>query len=371
MINSIITPTSISLIIDNVHRVIDDTHCHFYAVKDALVRYGEATTVYDEQEILDEIRDLVDIRTFIARVTEGRVEVSDNEVRFDGVPVKGVIAERLIHIIREGLDVRPLARFLERVSQNPILTARDEIYLFMESGNMPITDDGCFLAFKKVKSDYSSSHPGPDGKPFYNHIGTIVNMPVEECDTDRNSTCSRGLHFCSFQYLPDFGLGEESRVVIVKVAPEDVVAIPYDYNNSKGRAWRYAIVGEVPEAECKHLFEDKPVVSTFQFMDLAEDVHDNTQEMKDWAWSEYKAECECVDHCELDTCWTSAIPANATELKYWGDLTFTHNDMTYTGLDVHHYVDAFGQRGFARATGVPRTTIQGWLSKMVAHGYPD
>lgn len=365
MINSIITPTSISLIIDNVHRVIDDTHCHFYAVKDALVRYGEATTVYDEQEILDEIRDLVDIRTFIARVTEGRVEVSDNEVRFDGVPVKGVIAERLIHIIREGLDVRPLARFLDRVSNNPIVTARDEIYLFLESGNMPITDDGCFLAFKKVKGDYSSSHSGPDGKLFYNHIGTIPTLPREECNTDRNETCASGLHFCSFQYLPDFGLGEESRVVIVKVAPEDVVAIPYDYNNSKGRAWRYAIVGEVPESECAHLFDKTPVVTKFQFMDLAAD-DESEQVMNDWAWEEYKKECECIDACEAYPPCNAGIP-----IETWDNIEFTHNKRKFTGLEVNHYVKAFGQRGFARATGIPRTTIQGWLSKMVDLGYPN
>jgi hypothetical protein len=53
------------------------------------------------------------------------------------------------------------------------------------------------------------------------------------------------LHFCSQDYLPHFGNGYDSRVVIVKINPADVVSIPSDYNNAKGRACRYEVVGEI------------------------------------------------------------------------------------------------------------------------------
>jgi hypothetical protein len=42
--------------------------------------------------------------------------------------------------------------------------------------------------------------------------------------------------------LNSFG-GE--RIVILKINPRDVVSIPTDYNNSKGRACRYEIIGEL------------------------------------------------------------------------------------------------------------------------------
>jgi hypothetical protein len=42
--------------------------------------------------------------------------------------------------------------------------------------------------------------------------------------------------------LKSFG-GE--RTVIVKINPRDVVSIPTDYDNSKGRACRYEVIGEV------------------------------------------------------------------------------------------------------------------------------
>jgi hypothetical protein len=58
----------------------------------------------------------------------------------------------------------------------------------------------------------------------------------------KNNTCSTGLHFCSEGYLNSFG-GE--RTVIVKINPADVVSIPSDYNDAKGRACRYEVIGEL------------------------------------------------------------------------------------------------------------------------------
>jgi hypothetical protein len=36
-----------------------------------------------------------------------------------------------------------------------------------------------------------------------------------------------------------------ARTVIVKINPRDVVSIPTDYDNSKGRACRYEVIGEI------------------------------------------------------------------------------------------------------------------------------
>lgn len=38
---------------------------------------------------------------------------------------------------------------------------------------------------------------------------------------------------------------DEARTVIVKINPRDVVSIPTDYDNSKGRACRYEVIGEL------------------------------------------------------------------------------------------------------------------------------
>jgi hypothetical protein len=111
----------------------------------------------------------------------------------------------------------------------------------LEKNSLPITPDGCFLAYKKVRNDYLDIHSGT----MNNSVGQVVSMERNEVDDDKDRTCSAGLHFCSQDYLPHFGNGYDNRVVILKINPRDVVSIPSDYNNAKGRACRYEVVGEI------------------------------------------------------------------------------------------------------------------------------
>ena len=104
-----------------------------------------------------------------------------------------------------------------------------------------ITEDGHFLAYKRVRNNYTDLHSGR----FDNTVGSNPAMLRNDVDDNRDRTCSRGLHFCAKHYLPSFGAGTGNRVMVVKVNPADVVSIPSDYNNAKGRTWTYEVVGEV------------------------------------------------------------------------------------------------------------------------------
>lgn len=252
-----LTPTSINILLDGRMRTINKSHMNFDAVVDIVRQIGKTTDVLVKHNKMDALRELIDIKSFIARVTEGRVQIGDTSVQFDGVPVHSVVATRLVKMLGEGFDVRPMARFLEKMRSNPSLTAQDELYIWLEHSALPITSDGDFIAFKKVREDYKSYHDGTTD----NSIGSKPFVPRDTCDPSRNNTCSSGLHFCSFDYLPNY-MGDEGRVVICKINPADVTAIPNDYNNAKGRAWTYEIIGEVPEDEAKAAFP-APVVSSF------------------------------------------------------------------------------------------------------------
>ena len=178
--------------------------------------------------------------------TFGQVTVAKDKVYFRGLPMSNVLTQRIIEMLSGGYDIEPLALFMDNLMKNPIGTAREELYLFLESGNMPITPDGCFLAFKNVRSDLKSHH---DGKTEH-ALGKITSVPRTEVDTNRENVCSRGLHFCSQAYLPNFHFGQGTTLVL-KINPADVVAIPSDYSNAKGRAWQYipiAILGSENEA---------------------------------------------------------------------------------------------------------------------------
>jgi len=171
------------------------------------------------------------------------VEIKDGSINFHGRVVHNTLTKRIIGFIREGLPHEPLLNFFKNLMENPSKRAVDELYDFLEAGELPITEDGCFLAFKNVRSNYFDIHSGKND----NSVGKVCEMPRNAVDEDKERTCSYGLHFCSIQYLPHFSDGENGKTMIVKINPKDVVAIPADYNNTKGRTCRYEVVAEYKE----------------------------------------------------------------------------------------------------------------------------
>jgi hypothetical protein len=169
------------------------------------------------------------------------IRLYNGALYYNGNIVHSALADRIVDIVREGLPVEPWVRFAENVYKNPAEFSRDELYLFLEKADLPITDDGHFLAYKNVTSDYMDIY----SRSIDNSIGKIVQMPREDVDVDRYHTCSTGLHFASKAYLPHYRSGG-SRTVVVKINPADVVSIPSDYDNTKGRCWRYEVVAEIP-----------------------------------------------------------------------------------------------------------------------------
>jgi hypothetical protein len=179
------------------------------------------------------------------------------------VPLSDALANKIITMHAQGFDCGPLVNFIGNLYNNPSPTAIAELYLFIEACNLPITEDGCFIAYKMVKENYMDIYSGT----MRNSIGDIPAMPRGLVDDNRNNTCSAGLHFCSKEYLPKFGSGrrDTDRCMLVKINPANVVSIPSDYNNSKGRAWAYEVVSEVAAGWRETLptedYTDRAVVS--------------------------------------------------------------------------------------------------------------
>jgi len=142
-------------------------------------------------------------------------------------------------MLEEGFPVDALCEFLANLKLNPSKRAVDELYGFLENNNLPITPDGHFLAYKKVRADFTDSHTGT----FDNSPGQIVTMPRESVDADRNVTCSRGLHIAARAYAESFG--QSGKLLVVKVNPIDVIAVPNDYDRQKMRCCRYQSICEI------------------------------------------------------------------------------------------------------------------------------
>lgn len=225
---SIVGATFITVMMDGVTHTINADHAHYSKIREALKIKNHT-----------EVERLINIKQSVINFSLGNVTVRDGEVFYGDMPVRGSVVRRILDMIRENFDAQPMLRFLNNLMSNPSKRAVDELYGFLEATALPITEDGCFLAYKKVRDDYRDFYTGK----MDNSIGTVLEMPRNQVDEDKDTTCSYGLHFCSLSYLPHYH-GGQGRVMIVKINPADVVAIPSDYNNAKGRAARYEVIGE-------------------------------------------------------------------------------------------------------------------------------
>jgi hypothetical protein len=234
MIPHIIKMTSISLFpVGEAPIIIDGGHPNFEAVREALAEGRD-----------DEAVELARIDLLLAKVSGGDVEVTDTGVSYKGMPINGYLTEKLLQFFAEGLPVEHYCLFLSNLMANPSMVSREELYLFLEGADLPITEDGCFLAYKSVRADFKDKYSGK----FDNSPGVTHTMERREVDDNRDRTCSYGFHAAAYEYAKNFMSGGWDKMVAVKINPKDVVSVPADYRNQKLRCCKYTVLYEVPGA---------------------------------------------------------------------------------------------------------------------------
>lgn len=226
----IIQGSNITIVIGNTPYTISKTHVTYQKVLDAI-----------KAEDWETVKDVVEPKKVVLNYGKGNVSVQGETLYWKGEELNTGLTVRMIQMLQEGFPIEPMVNFMENLYKNPSKRAVTELYGFLEKNNLPITPDGHFLAYKRVRNDYKDIHSGT----MDNSVGQVVEMERNAVDDDKDRTCSTGLHFCSQSYLPHFGSGGDNRTVIVKINPADVVSIPSDYNDAKGRACRYEVIGEV------------------------------------------------------------------------------------------------------------------------------
>ena len=246
---------AITAYINGVPKTITADHINYDMVDELLLDQSESPI---QSSLISDLMDTV--KALREAVFEyDKVTIVDDEVLFDGEPVYGLLSDMMIDIVQEGGDVTSWCKFMMKLNENPAKHAVDELYEWMYKAQMPITSNGNFLAYKKVRDDYSSAHPNPDGSKLMNLLGTRVDMARNKVDDNRHQTCSTGLHFCSWSYLPSY-MGDRGKVLLVEINPADVVSIPSDYAFAKGRASGYWIVGEIGIEDTEFAFADTTVL---------------------------------------------------------------------------------------------------------------
>jgi len=232
MLNHMLTPGGIHMVIDGKPVTVAKSDKYFEEVVEALKRKAPAEEII---EILEAEKRRMESAVQVAP----GIEIKGGQLYYENEAVAGVLGERMTQMLDEGFDLTPMAKFLENLMKNPSKRVVDHLYAFLEHGKNPITEDGFFLAYKAVRDNFTDIYTGT----FDNSIGQVVKMPRNRVNEDPNQTCSAGLHVCSYEYLPHFSHAN-GHVVVCKVNPADVVAVPTDYNNTKMRVCQYEVVSE-------------------------------------------------------------------------------------------------------------------------------
>lgn len=199
------------------------------------------------QESIEEAFRLMSIPEAIRHYSHGRIEANVDTGQLSYLNENGdtrYLSGKLVTRVMEALNDRNSSRlenlmaFSDRLIDNPSYEAIERLYDFIEHADIEINEDGMLICFKKVKGDFTDVRTGT----FDNSPGSLVQEPRNEVNPDNKITCAKGLHVCAKHYLSHY---PGDRVIRCKVNPADVVAIPYDYNNSKMRTCGYYVLDEV------------------------------------------------------------------------------------------------------------------------------
>ena len=180
--------------------------------------------------------------------------IRGEEVFYRGEALPNPLSQKILSLIKENLPVTIFEKFWENLQKNPSRTSIHELYDFLAYKELPITDDGCFIAYRGLRSDWYSKHGNPTTKVLkgkvdgyghiYNGVGEEIEIERSSCDDNRDNDCAVGVHAGSFDYAQNWSDG---KMVAVKINPKDVVSVPKDYNCQKLRCCAYSVISEIKE----------------------------------------------------------------------------------------------------------------------------
>lgn len=171
------------------------------------------------------------------------IVVDEGIVYYNDIQIDNSLSERIVQYVEDDEDPTYLVRFLDNLMDNPSSRAVNELYSFLEHRGIPITEDGHFLAYKAVTSNYKDKF----SKTFDNSVGAINEMPRNQVDDNYSKHCSYGFHVGAYEYAGPDGWFTRSndKVMLVKVNPRDAVSVPNDHGLTKLRVCRYEVVDEL------------------------------------------------------------------------------------------------------------------------------
>ena len=270
------------------------------------------------------------------------IEVKDGNLYVFGDPVHSTLATRVMSFLEHDLDCVHLFKFILKLNLNPSKRAVDELYTFLEHKELPITDNGNFIAYKAVRENYTDKHTGK----FLNTIDSVLEMPRNKVDDNKEMGCSYGFHAGTKEYATDFAYGE-GHIMEVEINPADVVSIPIDCNYQKLRTCKYKVVAEHELPLTSPVYASRFETDQDDDVDVwsSDEEENNLCSGCNWECESWCMDCEqCGDCCECgdipedDEELEDAYPESKTEIQLTLNLDNKMQSLDWSQVKVDIYI---------------------------------
>ena len=255
---SILTDSGLTVIDNNGKRhMIKPDHLRFQAICVAVSNHNQEE--FEELLAVTNIvkNDPVDLAGF----THPRFQWQDGDLYFDGIwKADEPILKKLESMLRYEMSLDPFIKFLDKLYNNVSSHVVAQLIRFLNYRELPITEDGNIIGYKKIGSDKYSLKGNTETKllkgvanergQILNEVGHVIEVRRNQVDENMEKDCSYGLHIGSYNYAKNnYGTAAGNILATVEFSPEDVVAVPRDYNGQKLRCCKYTVVSHEIQTE--------------------------------------------------------------------------------------------------------------------------
>ena len=220
------TNDSVIVVLDGNPHTIKSGDPNFEATKEA---------VWNKQ--WDAVKTLICKGLALEEWARGRFEFRDNYVWYDGDKIPNELNARMVKMAACGDSPEFLFKFWEKLKLNPSHRSVTQLFSFLTHVGIPIDEDGDLLAYKSVNRDFTDHYSGSHD----NSVGAVREMDRNKISDDPDEACAEGYHVGALNYAQNFSYN--SRIVICKLSPADVVCVPKDSSQQKVRVCKYEVVG--------------------------------------------------------------------------------------------------------------------------------
>lgn len=245
------------------------------SIKKGDVRFEQVVTCIRENRLQD-IPEILDSEAAFAK--KGLV-LKDGLLYMGTDALPDSLSKRVLGLLEANMPIDIMVKFWENLKANPSFNSRKMLYAFLEHNGHPLTEDGCFIAYRGVTDDFKDVHT----KMFDNSVGQTAEVRRDQVDDNPNNTCSNGLHVACYDYAKGFG----PQLIEVKVNPKDVVAVPVDYNGTKMRVCKFEVVAVGEKMRTEPVYQESSPETDEVIDNVEENYEENETDEEDYYSSDY------------------------------------------------------------------------------------